>query len=71
MAHRIGTCKTIAYKTQLLSSAYVYLYSFMVTLIILLLIFWHMHLAPFGNGSLVYADAYLQYMDFLHFLRMY
>ena len=69
MAHRIGTCKTIAYKTQLLSSAYVYLYSFMVTLIILLLIFWHMHLAPFGNGSLVYADAYLQYMDFFAFLK--
>ena len=69
LAHRIGTCKTIAYKTQLLSSAYVYLYSFMVTLIILLLIFWHMHLAPFGNGSLVYADAYLQYMDFFAFLK--
>ena len=44
-------------------------YSFTVTLLTLLLLFWHYGYAPFGDNSLASHDAGIQYLNFYSYFK--
>lgn len=44
-------------------------YSFTVTLLTLLLLFWHYGYAPFGDNSMASHDAGIQYLDFYSYFK--
>lgn len=46
-----------------------YFYSFTVTLLTLLLLFWHYGYAPFGDNSLASHDAGIQYLNFYSYFK--
>lgn len=69
MNNRICKYSNTTDREKLSTLANSHLFSFVITIIILLFLFRLLHLAPFGKASLACVDAYLQYMDFFAFLK--
>ena len=45
------------------------IYSFTLTLLMLLILFWHYGYAPFGDNSMASHDAGIQYLDFYSYFK--
>ena len=43
---------------------YLCIYSFSITFLLMLILFWHYGYAPFGGNSMASHDASVQYLDF-------
>lgn len=48
---------------------YLCIYSFTITLLMLLILFWHYGYAPFGDNSMASHDASIQYLDFYSYFK--
>lgn len=50
-------------------SRWVYLGAFLIPMIIISVIFWHLKITPFGHRSLLFSDTGAQYVPILEYLR--
>lgn len=48
---------------------YLCIYSFSITFLLMLILFWHYGYAPFGGNSMASHDASVQYLDFYSYFK--
>ena len=48
---------------------YLCIYSFSITFLLMLILFWHYGYAPFGGNSMASHDANVQYLDFYSYFK--
>lgn len=61
--------RTLEVETRLKKSGWLVFGAFIITALLILFLFWNLHMAPFGGASLARADATIQYIDFFTYLR--
>lgn len=61
--------RTLEVETSLKKTGWLVFGAFTITALLILFLFWNLHMAPFGGVSLAREDATIQYIDFFTYLR--